>query len=55
MTVAPEGKSLLKKVSKKKGGQVFFFPDESQKLAMESSFPNGLGMTESFYDGRTGT
>ena len=50
--LTPEGKSLLKKVSKKSGGQVFFFPDESQKLSMESSFPPGLGMSESFYQGR---
>jgi hypothetical protein len=33
--------------------QVFFFPDESQRLTMESSFPRGLGMTESFYEGRS--
>ena len=52
VSLAPEGKSVLKKVSKKSGGQVFFFPDESQKLAMEASFPPSLGMMESFYDGR---
>jgi len=53
--VVPDGKSrLIKKGSKKSksGGQVFFFPDENHRLAMGSSFPSGLGMTESFYAGQ---
>jgi hypothetical protein len=48
----PDGKSLLKQ-SKKKTSQVFFFPDESHKLRMDSSFPEGLGMTESFHESRS--
>ncbi len=53
--IIPDGKSrLIKKGSKKSksGGQVFFFPDENHRLAMGDSFPSGLGMTESFYEGR---
>jgi hypothetical protein len=52
VTPAPDGKSRLQKGSRKRGGgQVFFFPDENLRLTMESSFPDGLGMTESFYQG----
>ena len=53
--IVPDGKSrLIKKGSNKSksGGQVFFFPDENHRLAMGNSFPSGLGMTESFYEGR---
>ena len=49
----PDGKSRLQKGSKKRGGgQVFFFPDENLRLAMDRSFPDGLDMSESFYEGR---
>jgi len=48
----PDGKSLLKQ-SKKKTSQVFFFPDESHKLRLDSSFPEGLGMAESFHESRS--
>ena len=53
VTPAPDGKSRLQKGSKKRGGgQVFFFPDENLRLAMDNSFPAGLDMSESFYEGR---
>lgn len=47
----PDGKSVMKN-TKKRSAQVFFFPDESHRLSMDSSFPDGLGMTESFHESR---